>query len=117
MPAPSQLTIATSSVLRLLKEEITYHKELVDQEAKIKILEEKINSGAVTSDDNQEFMLKQERTAAEQTKAVFVPLKQKIEDAVTKLEEQIALKEAEGGPEAEIEQAKAVLGQAKAAIN
>ena len=60
MPAPSQLTIATSSVLRLLKEEITYHKELVDQEAKIKILEEKINSGAVASDDNQEFMLKQE---------------------------------------------------------
>ena len=48
---------------------------------------------------------------------MFGPLKQKIEDAVTKLEEQIALKEAEGGPEAEIEQAKAVLGQAKAAVN
>ena len=60
MPAPSQLTIATSSVLRLLKEEISYHKELVDQEAKVKILEEKIKSGQSSEDGNDEFMLKQQ---------------------------------------------------------
>lgn len=60
MPAPSQLSIATSSVLRLLKEEISYHKELVDQEAKVKISEEKIRAGHVTSDGNEEFMLKQQ---------------------------------------------------------
>lgn len=60
MPAPSQLAIATSSVLRLLKEEISYHKELVDQEAKVKILEEKIKADQVTNDGNEEFMLKQQ---------------------------------------------------------
>jgi hypothetical protein len=60
MPPPSQLAIATSSVLRLLKEEISYHKELVDQEAKVKILEEKIKADQVTKDENEEFMLKQQ---------------------------------------------------------
>lgn len=60
MPAPSQLSIATSSVLRLLKEEISYHKELVDQEAQVKVLEEKIKAAQVTSDGNEEFMLKQQ---------------------------------------------------------
>ena len=60
MPAPSQLTIATSSVLRLLKEELSYHKELVDQEAKVKILEEKIKNGQSSEDGNDEFMLRQQ---------------------------------------------------------
>ncbi len=60
MPAPSQLTIATSAVIRLLKEELSYHKELVDQEAKVKILEEKIKAGQASEDGNDEFMLKQQ---------------------------------------------------------
>jgi tubulin-specific chaperone A len=60
MPAPSQLAIATSSVLRLLKEEVSYRKELVDQEAKVKVLEEKVKSGQASEDGNDEFMLKQQ---------------------------------------------------------
>ena len=60
MPAPSQLTIATSAVLRLLKEELSYQKELVDQEAQVKILEEKIKSGQSSDDGNEEYMLRQQ---------------------------------------------------------
>ena len=55
------------------------------------------------------------QTAVEQTKAVFQPLRTRIADAVNKLEEQIALGEGGGAPEAEVEQAKTVLAQAKAA--
>lgn len=60
MAPPSQLSIATAAVLRLLKEEISYHKELVDQEAKVKILQETIKSGSTSGDGNEDFMLKQQ---------------------------------------------------------
>lgn len=60
MPSPSSLAIATSAVLRLLKEEISYQKELVDQEATIKIFQEKIAAGHTSEDGNDEFMLKQQ---------------------------------------------------------
>lgn len=59
MPPPSQLAIATGSVTRLLKEEASYHKELVDQEAQVKKLEESIKNGGGDDDGNAEFMLKQ----------------------------------------------------------
>lgn len=52
--------------------------------------------------------------AVEQTKAVFEPLKQRISEAVTKLQEQIATGEEEGAPASELEQAKIVLTQAQA---
>lgn len=52
--APSKIAVATSSVLRLVKEEASYHKELELQEARIKKLE------SSTGDDNAEFQLKQE---------------------------------------------------------
>ncbi len=54
MPPPSQLSIATSSVLRLVKEEVSYHKELQQQEARIQKLQNE------TGDENAEFQLKQE---------------------------------------------------------
>ena len=54
MPPPSQLAIATSSVLRLVKEEASYHKELQQQEARI----EELQKGG--GDENAEFQLKQE---------------------------------------------------------
>jgi tubulin-specific chaperone A len=54
MAPPSKLAIATSSVKRLVKEEASYHKELAQQEARIKKLEEG------SEDDNAEFQLKQE---------------------------------------------------------
>ena len=54
MPAPSRLSIATSSVKRLIKEEASYHKELEQQEERIKKLEQS------NGDENAEYQLKQE---------------------------------------------------------
>lgn len=48
---------------------------------------------------------------------MFGPLKERINAAVDKLEEQIALKEPDGASETELEQAKIVLAQAKADQN
>lgn len=59
MPPPSQLAIATGAVTRLLREEASYHKELADQEAQVKKLEESIQNGGGDDDGNAEFMLKQ----------------------------------------------------------
>ncbi|KAK0387628.1 hypothetical protein NLU13_3874 [Sarocladium strictum] len=117
MPAPSQLSIATSAVRRLLKEESTYHKELVTEEQKLKDLEQRVENGEENEDGNAEFILNQHRTAVEQTKAVFAPLRKRIEDAVTRLEEQIAIGEENGANETELEAAKQVLkeGQKPAA--
>jgi tubulin-specific chaperone A len=55
MPPPSQLSIATSSVRRLVKEEASYHKELEKQQARLKNLEENPDG-----DENAEFQLRQE---------------------------------------------------------
>lgn len=59
MPAPSQLSIATSAVRRLLKEESTYHKELVTEEQKLKDLEQRVENGEENEDGNAEFILNQ----------------------------------------------------------
>ncbi|UNI14864.1 tubulin folding cofactor A [Purpureocillium takamizusanense] len=116
MPAPSPLAIATSSVERLLKEEKSYHQELAQQEAQVKALEDKIKArGAASEDGNDEFMLKQQQTAVEQTRAVFAPLRERIATAVTKLEEQIATSEESNTNAADLETAKAVLARARAA--
>jgi hypothetical protein len=55
MPPPSQLSIATSSVQRLVKEEASYHKELEKQRARLKNLEDNPDG-----DENAEFQLRQE---------------------------------------------------------
>ena len=55
MPPPSQLSIATSAVNRLLKEEVTYRTELANQEKRLTQMEE--DKG---DDENREFGLKQE---------------------------------------------------------
>ncbi|KYK57697.1 tubulin-specific chaperone Rbl2 [Drechmeria coniospora] len=115
MPPPSPLAIASSSVQRLLKEEASYHKELADQEARVKTLGEDIKNGKSAGDENAEFMLKQQQTAVEETKAVFGPLKKRIADAIAKLEDQIASSEELGTQGADVEQAKAMLAQARAA--
>ncbi|KAH7329023.1 hypothetical protein B0I35DRAFT_473671 [Stachybotrys elegans] len=140
MPPPSQLVIATNSVRRLLKEEASYHKELAQQQEAIKKLEEKTKSGQGNEDDNAEYMLKQQvgqlqpqalatsllsteltlyaqQLAVDQTKAVFGPLRERIDAAVEKLEEKVALEESSGAPDAEIEQAKAALEEAKSTKN
>ncbi|KAK3180217.1 tubulin folding cofactor A [Lecanicillium sp. MT-2017a] len=110
MPPPSPLAIATGSVQRLVKEEASYHKELVDQEKELQAAEEKIKAGQDDEDGNASFMVKQ------QTKAVFGPLKTRIDAAVAKLEEQLAAAEQQGGsPEKEIAVAKSALADAKKA--
>ncbi|KAM0424675.1 hypothetical protein ACHAPT_009983 [Fusarium lateritium] len=117
MAPPTPLAIATSSVNRLLKEEASYHKEVEQEEASIKALAEKIQSGEGDEDGNGAFMLKQQQTALEQTKAVFEPLRKKIAAAVQKLEEQITVSEQTGGQEEQVQLAKETLEKAKAAQN
>ena len=58
MAPPSPLAIATSSLLRLVKEEASYHKELQQQESRIRKLE--AQDQAVGDEENVEFLLRQE---------------------------------------------------------
>lgn len=51
-----------------------------------------------------------------ETQAVFGPLRQRIEDAVAKLEEQIALSESEGSTDAALEKAREVLASGRAVV-
>ncbi|KAI0391979.1 putative tubulin-specific chaperone Rbl2 [Xylariaceae sp. FL0594] len=115
MPTPSPLTIATQSVQRLVKEETYYRKELAQQTERVKKLETdlKDKKNDVDADGNAEFMLRQEQKAIQETRAVFAPLRQRIADAVRRLEEQLATAESEGAAAAssvdEIEGAKKAL--------
>lgn len=59
MPRPSQLSIATQAVTRLLREEISYEKELVEQKAKVIKLENEVKEGKPDEDGNRDHMLKQ----------------------------------------------------------
>lgn len=61
MPPPSPLSIATSSINRLLKEESSYRTELVAQEKRIEGLESQTEDGAEDAEEgNREFSLRQE---------------------------------------------------------
>ena len=54
MPPPSSLSIATSSALRLIKEESSYHKELQEQQTRLETLKKE------GGDENFEYTLKQQ---------------------------------------------------------
>ncbi|KAI0184567.1 tubulin binding cofactor A [Xylaria flabelliformis] len=109
MPAPSPLTIATQSVQRLVKEDSYYRKELAQQSKRVQKLEADLKMSSESDDGNAPFMLKQEQKAVEETRAVFVPLRERIVEAVQRLEEQIATAEAESAPADEIAKAKEAL--------
>ncbi|KAL2184268.1 tubulin binding cofactor A [Thermothelomyces heterothallicus CBS 203.75] len=110
MAPPTPLAIATQAVNRLVKEESYYHKEQANQVKRIKKLEEDIQNNSPELDSNAEYILKQEKTALEETKAVFGPLRKRIADAVQKLEEQIAISESDStGSEEELKKAKDAL--------
>ncbi|KAK4151469.1 tubulin binding cofactor A [Chaetomidium leptoderma] len=110
MAPPSPLGIATQAVNRLVKEESYYHKEQASQEKRVAKLEEDIEANSPDLDSNAEYILKQEKTALQETKAVFEPLRKRITDAVDKLEEQIAISESDGtGPEEELKKAREAL--------
>ncbi|KAK4958713.1 tubulin folding cofactor A [Elasticomyces elasticus] len=109
MAPPSQLSIATSSVNRLVKEEASYHKELEQQHARIAKLDEG------RGDENAEYQLRQEQKAIEETKAMFPALRQRIKDALAKLEQQLEKNEGSADP-AEITKAKEAVASAQKAI-
>ncbi|KAE8353060.1 tubulin binding cofactor A [Aspergillus coremiiformis] len=98
MAPRTQLEITTSSVLRLVKEEASYHRELQEQTERIK----KLESQEGGDDENNEYMLKQERLALEETKKVLPSLKQKIEESIAKLQSLLA-EEGNKGPESNVE--------------
>ncbi|KLU85020.1 hypothetical protein MAPG_04054 [Magnaporthiopsis poae ATCC 64411] len=112
MPAPSPLVIATQSVSRLVKEEAYYRKELEGQNKQV--AEEQAKLSADTN-YNDKFMLKQLETAVRETEAVFGPLLTKVEDAVGKLEEQMAISESSGGAsDDELKKAREALAAGRA---
>ncbi|KAF8848442.1 tubulin-specific chaperone-like protein Rbl2 [Acephala macrosclerotiorum] len=111
MAPPSALAIATSSVQRLMKEEASYHKELKNQEARLeKLLASK------TEDENAEYQLKQERTAIEETKAVFPPLTERLEEALHKLEDKLDAEKSNSASAEEVSKAEGVMTEAKKVI-
>ena len=115
MPPPTPLSIATSSVTRLVKEEASYHRELESQQKRVEKLEAEIAEGKPDEDGNREYVLKQEvrssfsvysgwggemgrwgdavmgadvmqKQALEETRNVLPSLKKKIAEAVEKLD-------------------------------
>ncbi|OCK96353.1 tubulin binding cofactor A [Cenococcum geophilum 1.58] len=112
MAPPSKLTVAASSVLRLVKEEASYHKEMAQQEARIKKLEEG------SAEENAEYLLKQERQALEETKKVLPSVRQRIIQAVESLEQQLENNKDAGGtaPTEEVTKATDAIAEAKKII-
>ncbi|KAF2012001.1 tubulin binding cofactor A [Aaosphaeria arxii CBS 175.79] len=112
MAPPSKLAVATSSVIRLVKEEASYHKELEQQEARIKKLE------ANPAEDNSEYQIKQERQALEETKAVLPAVREKIRQAIERVEEELEANKEAGGvaPEAEVTKAEDAITAGKKSI-
>ncbi|EUC49586.1 hypothetical protein COCMIDRAFT_1631 [Bipolaris oryzae ATCC 44560] len=109
MAPPSKLAIATGVVLRLVKEEASYHKEIGQQEARVKKAE------ASQDEHNGEYTLKQERQALQETKNVLPGMKIKIEQAVEKLEEE--LENSSEASEEEVTKAKEAVAKGKAAMS
>ncbi|KAI9736834.1 MAG: hypothetical protein M1818_005885 [Claussenomyces sp. TS43310] len=111
MAPPSSLAIATSVVQRLVKEEASYHKELEKQEARLQQTQ-----ASDDGDENKEYQLKQERAAIEETKRVFPPLRQRILEAVQRLEDGLQEEQAKGDvPSDEVAKAEEVIQSAKVA--
>ncbi|KAJ5888753.1 hypothetical protein N7495_008794 [Penicillium taxi] len=81
MAPRSQIEITTSSVLRLVREEASYHRELEQQAERIKKLEDQKDG----DDENKEYLVKQENRAFEETKQLLPILQGKILDAVADL--------------------------------
>ncbi|KAF1979648.1 tubulin binding cofactor A [Bimuria novae-zelandiae CBS 107.79] len=108
MPPPSKLAVATSSLVRLVKEEASYYKEMEQQQTRIKKLE------AGSEDENAEYMLRQEKQGLEETKNVLPTVRTKISNALEKLEEQ--LESNQEAPTEEVTKAKEAIEKAKAAL-
>ncbi|KAJ4383682.1 tubulin folding cofactor A [Didymella sp. IMI 355093] len=110
MAPPSRLAVATGSVTRLVKEEASYHKELVQQEERIKKLE------ASEGDSNKEYTMRQEKQALQETQNVFPALRIKIEQAVEKLEGELENSKDTGGDAGEIKKAEDALAAGRKVV-
>ncbi|SZF03008.1 unnamed protein product [Blumeria hordei] len=104
MPPPSSLAIATGALQRLIKEEASYHDELKGQEARLQKL-----TNSSDEDGNHDWNIRQERTAIEQTRAVFPSLKQRISEAQANVKRQLEEGENSGVNEIEVKRAKELL--------
>ncbi|KAF8470165.1 putative tubulin-specific chaperone Rbl2 [Kalaharituber pfeilii] len=82
MPAPSSLSIKTSSVLRLTKEEKSYHKELASAK-------KSLESMLAEEGEADEYAIKQQRKVVEETKAMIPTVRKNLEDAVSSLETEL----------------------------
>ncbi|KAJ4334128.1 tubulin folding cofactor A [Didymella glomerata] len=110
MAPPSKLAVATGSVTRLVKEEVSYHKELVQQEERIKKLE------ASEGDENKEYTLRQEKQALQETQNVFPAIRTRIEQAVEKLESELENSKDTGGNADEIKKAEDALAAGRKVV-
>ncbi|SLM36029.1 tubulin-specific chaperone rbl2 [Lasallia pustulata] len=120
MPPPTPLSIATSAVLRLVKEESSYRHELLQQESRVEKLQSRERKGGDErdgdgDDGNAEWTLGQEKRALEETKAVFPSLRERITEAVGRLERELDAQKdgGEGGDVEEITRAKEAVAKAR----
>jgi len=106
MAPPSKLTVKIQALQRLIKEEASYHKEQGKQEERIKKLE------ADKSDENAEYLLRQERAGLDETIRLFPHMREKIKVAVTELKAQLESGKADGSAkEDEIKLAEDTIAQ------
>ncbi|KAI5849742.1 tubulin binding cofactor A-domain-containing protein [Tricharina praecox] len=81
MAPPTALAIKTSAVMRLIKEESMYHKELVLEKNRLAKME--------ADGESDEYAIKQQTKVVEETKGVVPALREKLLAAVEVLEGQL----------------------------
>ncbi|KAI5300960.1 hypothetical protein KEM55_003679 [Ascosphaera atra] len=116
MAPRSPLSIATQALQRLIKEELSYHREVEQQKERI----ERLQAGSVLADDygNRDYVMKQEIQALKETKNVLPDLRRKISEALAKLE-RLLTEEGSKGPAGNVEEmnaAEKVVANAKATV-
>jgi len=87
MPAPTPLSIKTSAVTRLVKEEASYHREQTQQQA---LLDKLHTDGA------DEYAIKQQKKVVDETVLMVPAVREKLRAALEALENEL-----EACPEAE----------------
>lgn len=79
MPPPSPLTIRLNTVLRLIKEESSYHRELIQAQADLAKLE-------APGSDADEYAVRQQKTVVRETEVMPQQVRNKLERALEELE-------------------------------
>ncbi|KAI5814123.1 putative tubulin-specific chaperone Rbl2 [Pyronema omphalodes] len=81
MPPPTILAIKTSAVKRLIKEDASYHKQLTLDQARLEKME---NDG-----ESDKYAIAQQKKVVEETQAAIPVVRQRLEDAIQDLENQL----------------------------